>query len=224
MTVTFRAAVGPVAATGPSRDQAGTKLGLSRDQAQVLEIANVPRSIQELMAPSGRTNRTKFRDQVLRPLFDAGLLELTIPDKPRSPQQRYRATAAGRALLKEIDKYDDIELLVTVTASALAEYWVIWAGGKYNQRVISGATAIQAVLVYPYFQTGQLSGFLGGLKGAAEYERSIGRDGAGVSGMDAQSMAHLLIVVLIILGNIGFLIHRRTEARAKRMGSEGVQR
>ena len=97
MTVTFRAAVGPVAATGPSRDQAGTKLGLSRDQAQVLEIANVPRSIQELMAPSGRTNRTKFRDQVLRPLFDAGLLELTIPDKPRSPPPLAQGHAAHRS-------------------------------------------------------------------------------------------------------------------------------
>jgi hypothetical protein len=41
----------------------------------------IPKSIQELMAPSGRTNRTKFRDQVLAPLLEAGLLEMTSPDK-----------------------------------------------------------------------------------------------------------------------------------------------
>jgi ATP-dependent DNA helicase RecG len=48
------------------------------------------------MAPSGRTDRTKFRDQVVTPLLGAGLLELTVPDKPRSPRQQYRTTAAGR--------------------------------------------------------------------------------------------------------------------------------
>lgn len=101
VTVTFRAAVGPEVAKGRSWDQAGTKLGLSRDQAQLLEMAAIPRSLQELMEPSGRTNRTKFRDQVLSPLLEAGLLEMTIPDKPRSPQQRYRTTPAGERLLRE---------------------------------------------------------------------------------------------------------------------------
>ena len=49
------------------------------------------------MKPSGRSDHTKFRDQVLRPLLDAGLLEMTIPDKPRSSRQQYRTTAAGLA-------------------------------------------------------------------------------------------------------------------------------
>ncbi len=96
VTVTFKAEV----VTGaPSRDQAGTKLGLSRDQVQVLELAGEPRTLPELMAPSGRTNRTKFRNQVLAPLLDAGLVEMTIPGKPRSPKQQYRITKAGRAAL-----------------------------------------------------------------------------------------------------------------------------
>ena len=88
---------------GPG-DSHGTNPGPSWDQAQVLESASVSRSIQGLMAPSGRTKRTKFRDQVLRPLIDTGLLELTIPDKRTSPQQRYRATAIGQALLKQNDE------------------------------------------------------------------------------------------------------------------------
>jgi hypothetical protein len=51
------------------------------------------------MEPSGRTDRTKFRDQVIAPLLEAGLLEMTIPDKPRSSKQQYRITEAGRAAL-----------------------------------------------------------------------------------------------------------------------------
>lgn len=51
------------------------------------------------MTPSGRTDRTKFRDQVVAPLLEAGLLEMTIPDKPRSSKQQYRITEVGRAVL-----------------------------------------------------------------------------------------------------------------------------
>lgn len=80
---------------GPSWGQVGTKSGLSQDQVQLIEAAENPKALPELMALSGRTNRTKFRDQVLRPLLDAGLLEMTIPDKPRSSRQQYRATPTG---------------------------------------------------------------------------------------------------------------------------------
>lgn len=96
VTVTFKA---DVVAGAPRWDQAGTKLGLSRDQVQVLESASESMALPDLMAPSGRTNRTKFRDQVLAPLLKAGLIEMTIPDKPRSPKQQYRITDAGRVVL-----------------------------------------------------------------------------------------------------------------------------
>ncbi|MEJ1962636.1 MAG: hypothetical protein WDO56_14265 [Gammaproteobacteria bacterium] len=33
------------------------------------------------------------------PLLDAGFLEMTILDKPRSSKQQYRTTDAGRAVL-----------------------------------------------------------------------------------------------------------------------------
>ena len=100
MTVTFRAEV--VAGTGDlvrGGHQVGTKSALSAYQVQVLELAAVPHPLAELMVPSGRTDRTKFRDQVVAPLLEAGLLEVTIPEKPRSSKQRYRMTDAGRAAL-----------------------------------------------------------------------------------------------------------------------------
>ena len=53
------------------------------------------------MGVAGRTNRTKFREGVLKPLIEAGLLEPTIPDKPRSRMQRYKTTGAGLAMLEK---------------------------------------------------------------------------------------------------------------------------
>ena len=101
--VTFRAAIGPGAREIASRDQVGTKLGPSRGQVQILAAALDARAITDLMEVAGRANRTKFRDQVLRPLLDAGLIEMTIPDKPRSPKQRYRTTEAGRRALEQAE-------------------------------------------------------------------------------------------------------------------------
>jgi len=100
VTVSFKAEV--VAGARdlvPGGHQVGTKSALSQQQVQVLELADVPRALAELMVPSGRTDRTKFRDQVVAPLLEAGLLEMTIPDRPRSSKQQYRVTEAGRAAL-----------------------------------------------------------------------------------------------------------------------------
>ena len=43
-----------------------------------------------------------FRKTYLLPALRAGLIEMTIPDKPRSSKQRYRLTPAGTQYLKQI--------------------------------------------------------------------------------------------------------------------------
>ncbi len=78
----------------------GTKSGLSRDQVEILHKCLLPCAIGELMEISGRINRTKFRNQVLRPLLEGKLVEMTIPNKPTSSNQQYRTTETGRAALE----------------------------------------------------------------------------------------------------------------------------
>ena len=63
--VTLKAEV--VADLGRATSQDGPKLGLSRDQVQLMEIAVEARAIPELMTPPGRTNRTKFRPRCSKP-------------------------------------------------------------------------------------------------------------------------------------------------------------
>lgn len=82
----------------------GTKLGPSRDQVEILRNCLTEKAIGELMKVVGRTNRTKFRDQVLKPLLVAGWLEMTNPDKPTSSKQKYRLTDAGKRLLKSMQE------------------------------------------------------------------------------------------------------------------------
>ena len=46
----------------------------------------------------GISNRSHFVEAYLGPALKAGLIEMTLPDKPQSRHQRYRRTAAGEAL------------------------------------------------------------------------------------------------------------------------------
>ena len=67
---------------------------------KILRMAESPTDAQMLMGAVGHTNRTRFRSAILKPLIEAGLLELTIPDKPRSSKQKYRVTERGMTLIQ----------------------------------------------------------------------------------------------------------------------------
>ena len=88
--------------TGEVTPQVGTKLALSRHQVDILHKCRTNTTLQVLIKITGRSDRTKFRNQVLNPLLKDDLIEMTIPDKSRSSKQKYRLTKKGKAWL---DKY-----------------------------------------------------------------------------------------------------------------------
>jgi len=78
-------------------------------------------------------------------------------------------------------------------------------------KIAAAATALIATQVMPYLKSGQMVGMLTGLRGAAEYENLIGKPGEAVAGMDAQSVAHVAIILVILVGNIGYYSERRKQ-------------
>ncbi len=52
----------------------------------------------ELQSVLRLTHRPHFITSYLRPALEAGMIEMTLPDKPTSRHQRYRRTAAGETL------------------------------------------------------------------------------------------------------------------------------
>ena len=53
----------------------------------------------EIQAALGLKHEDHFRETYLLPALNLGLIEMTIPDKPRSPKQRYRITKLGNNIL-----------------------------------------------------------------------------------------------------------------------------
>ena len=71
---------------------------------QLLNIlANGPLSRTDAQAALGLKGQANFRDRYLGPALEADLIEMTIPDKPQSRNQRYRLTALGRNTLDQQD-------------------------------------------------------------------------------------------------------------------------
>ena len=71
----------------------GTKKGLSKDHLKILKNCKNESSANELMEILNRTNKSKFKNTIIYPLVENGFLELTNPDKPKSPSQKYRLTS-----------------------------------------------------------------------------------------------------------------------------------
>ena len=71
----------------------GTKMGLSQDHLKILRNCKNESSAIELMEILNRTNKSKFKNVIINPLVKNGFFELTNPDTPKSPTQKYRLTS-----------------------------------------------------------------------------------------------------------------------------------
>lgn len=70
-------------------------------------------------------------------------------------------------------------------------------------------TAVSSAQFMPNVRAGQYKGLTNGLSGAAEFEKLAGFPGKATAGIGAQAFSHALIILLIILGNIGYVVNRR---------------
>jgi ATP-dependent DNA helicase RecG len=64
-------------------------------EVRLLEALKGEMSRQELQETLGLSDAEHFRKAYLIPALEAGVIEMTIPDKPRSSRQRYRITSQG---------------------------------------------------------------------------------------------------------------------------------
>jgi len=76
------------------------------DHVRFLSVVVGAMTREQLQEAVGLKHRGHFRRAYLLPALRAGLIEMTVPDKPRSRNQRYRLTSAGRELVMRIKETD----------------------------------------------------------------------------------------------------------------------
>lgn len=113
-------------------------------------------------------------------------------------------------MMEGVNKFEDFDFLFSASAGYPGTIeWVQYGADPTGVTMSTGTTSIQVNEVMPYVQSGQVRGILAGMPGAAEYEKLIDEPGIGTSGMDAQSVAHLVIVLFIVIGNIAYFIEQK---------------
>lgn len=113
-------------------------------------------------------------------------------------------------VMRGIENFQQIDMIISISAGYPGtKEWVQQVVSRFHVPMVAGVTAVSAPEYYPYLQAGQLQGLLGGMAGAAEYEVLVGKPALATRGMDAQSLAHVFIAFMIILGNVAFLGQRK---------------
>ena len=133
-------------------------------------------------------------------------------------------------MMNGIKNVSDFDYVIDLSAGTPGTTeWVQYACDPKEVPFTSGCTSIQVTDVMPYVKSGQVRGILAGMPGAAEYESMVKVElqkmqkesnpvinssivvptGKATGRMSAQSIAHLVMVLFIILGNVSYFIDRQ---------------
>ena len=180
--------------------------------AVTLQPAGPPladRAWAEVGPPLGRKYGVDFVNLGYKSGNEALILALGASMKTTFPLDAHGAAVDTLPLMRDIDKLGEASLLIEIAGTVAANIWVQQAQGRFHVPMVAGVVGVLAPEFFPYLQAGQVRGLLGGMAGAAEYEALTGHPGTATRGMDAQSLAHLLIVALIALGNALWFTRRK---------------
>ncbi len=133
----------------------------------------------------------------------------------------YATDMDGRPLaelpgLAGASRLGDVDLIVSLTSGTPGlKDWILYGGDPAGVPVIGGCTGIGTPEYLAYFPS-QLVGLVGGAKGASEYEVALAdrypqRRFPRLAGriMGPQTVAHVLILLFLVFGNIAYLGRRR---------------
>jgi hypothetical protein len=131
-------------------------------------------------------------------------------------------------IVEAVRNYDDVALVISLATGIIGEWWADLVNAQFDVPVAVGCTAVSAPKYYAFLRSGQMIAVLGGLKGASEYEELLRRQYqwardkyeepeqkmiSATTGMDVQSIIHVIIIAFIIFGNAMYFASRRAGRR-----------
>lgn len=130
------------------------------------------------------------------------------------PKDFYGKPTADLPLTSKVKDATAFKLVVAVATNITPGGldWVKQVQGPFNVPTIFHSGTMLVPQFVPYLQSGQLKGMLKGIGGSAEYERLISKPGDATAGMEGQSLAHLVVLAFILVGNLAYIARRQKPA------------
>jgi len=150
------------------------------------------------------------------PNGEVGMASIGKDIQTTCPKDYYGSPTAAIPMMKDIKGGRDFKLVVSLASGTPGvPEWLRQIQAQYGVTFLTGVTAVSAPATRQYFPA-QVAGVLEGLAGAAEYEVLLikyGYIGTLAPPMDSQSLSHLLVIIFIVLGNVGFVLRKYGKAK-----------
>lgn len=177
-----------------------------------LGVAQVEQDLTLIAKEYGKIRGVDYVFLGYKPYPETVILNMGENFRKSFPTDYYGTPVDSLPMMKGIKNYSDTKMIVSINATSGADYWIRSAHGRYKIPLGLGVTAVMATDYYSYLQSDQIFALVGGMKGAAEYERLAGFKGKkylrATARMDIQNFAHLAIVFFVLLGNIAYFATR----------------
>lgn len=136
-------------------------------------------------------------------------------------QDKYGTQLSDIPATKNVKSAKQIGAVIETTASGTVPTWIAYFNMPNNIPLVYCPTAVMAAEAYPYLDSGQLNGMLNGVIGAAQYETLLGMGNKPTYASAASwalSTVHIFIIVLLVIGNIGYFAANRARRGGRRNG------
>jgi hypothetical protein len=144
-----------------------------------------------------------------RPEITASILGMGSSIERVFPKDDRGIAVSEIPLMQAVHNYGDIAFAISISDDDTPVYWINYGNARYQLKFAPAVTAVMATTFFPFLNSGQIVGMVAGLKGAAEYERLIDHKEMASRGMDAQSIAHLVVIGFILVGNLAYFATRK---------------
>jgi len=141
--------------------------------------------------------------------------ELTMAAMGNSIPSTYPADSRGVPvgqfpIMQGVTRLKDLAAVISVSAGYPGtKEWVQQVQKRYGIPMVSACGGVSAPEYFAYYESRQLSGLVGGMKAFAEYEKLLGgKTGFATLAMTSQAAGHYMLVLLILLGNVLYLMKR----------------
>ncbi len=195
---------------------------LFRKNIKVITLTTIPlggpsiaeRVTRDLAAQYNKTYGVDFVNLGYKPNYVSVLKGLGTSIASIYPTDNSGTPVDQLPLTQRVKSYADMQFIFVVADNGIIDYWISIVNAQFKIPVGAGMTAVMAPKQYAYVNSKQLTGLLGGMKGAAEYEELVGKHALATTGMGIQSLIHFLLIGLIVIGNVAYFIVRKQKASA----------
>lgn len=197
--------------TALSQNGPGMADQLIRDITDSLKVEKVYNGVT--YAPREIVNGVDYAFLGYKPYYALVILGMGQDFRIPFPADYYGTPLDSLPMMQGVINYAQVDLVIDLSSGNITDAWINYGQGRFGFPLALGLTGVSTAQYYPYLGSGQVIGIMGGLLGAAQYEKLADNPGRAMDGMKVQLWAHIVIIIFIIMGNIGYFAARRRQKR-----------